>query len=152
MNSRLFLVVQAAMFAFGLPLAGCIQVDGGAVELSWTVRRADRQEDVECARGTDIMKDVWLCARACTVIKDGACVGEETCPVRAFPCDRFHGSTKFEITAGRKELWIEVKCAGGATANVVVPEPILRDIADAEVTELNALLISVSGDRACPVQ
>lgn len=121
------------------------------MELSWTVRRADGTEAIACARGTDVITEVALCARACAVIGDGACIGEVTCPVRAWPCQRLRGSTLFEIVAGRKELWIEVRCASGERADVVVPEPIVRDVADGEVTQLNAVLITVPVDRpACP--
>ncbi len=155
MNSPRARVVPPAVFQSGAVLAsliaGCVEVNGGAVELAWTVRPADGREDVECARDTDIIEEVWLCARACTVIVDGQCTGETTCPVQSFPCEGFRGTTKFEITSGRKELWIEVKCAGGTPADVIVPEPILRDIADGEVTQLNAVLITVPVDRpACP--
>jgi hypothetical protein len=63
------------------------------------------------------------------------------------------GATRFEIVAGRKELWIEVGCPDGTPANVVVPEPIVRDIADGEVTQLNALLITVPANGvACVFQ
>jgi hypothetical protein len=87
------------------------------------------------------------------VIANGQCVGDVVCPVHSWACTRFHGTTLFEITSGRKELWIEVRCANGGLADVVVPEPILRDIADGEVTQLNAVLISVPVDRpACPAQ
>ena len=121
------------------------------MELSWTVRQIDGKKDVDCARGTDVIQDVQICTRACTVVVEGACVGEVVCPVHAWRCDRFHGSTRFEITSGRKELWIQVTCANGAVPNVVVPESILRDIADGEVTQLNAVLISVPVDGpACP--
>jgi hypothetical protein len=61
------------------------------------------------------------------------------------------GTTGFEVVAGRKELWIDVTCPDGSPANVIVPEPIVRDIADGEVTQLNALLIVVpAAERACP--
>jgi hypothetical protein len=157
MNKRTACGVQAALLLSGaaLALGGCVRVDGGAVELSWTVRPIDGMTDLDdwadCARGTDTLAEVALCARACTIVSDGACVGEVTCPVHAWPCERRHGSTLFEIVAGRKELWIEVRCADGARADVLVPEPIVRDIADGEVTQLHAVLISVPVDRpACP--
>ena len=122
------------------------------MELSWTVRSADGKA-ADCKRelaggGTDSIGDVWLCARSCTVILNGNCVGDEICPVHAWPCDRLHGSTSFEIVAGRKELWIQVMCPGGSVANVTVPEPIIRDIADGEVTQLNAVLITVPAQGA----
>ena len=131
-------------------------MDGGAVELSWTVRSAG--DPYGCVREqgggvVDRIGDISLCARACTVIVDGQCVGDVTCPVRSWPCERLMGATRFEIVAGRKELWIEVGCPDGTPANVVVPEPIVRDIADGEVTQLNALLIAVPANGvACVVQ
>jgi hypothetical protein len=55
--------------------AGCVNVDGGAVELSWRVRPIDGMEDIndwgDCARGSDTLETVSLCARACTVVSDG---------------------------------------------------------------------------------
>jgi hypothetical protein len=150
MNSRLARVVQVAVLMSGSTLAGCVNVDGGAVELSWALRTANGKDNVECTRAGDVIADVALCARACTVISDGACIGD-VAMVHSWSCNRRHGSTSFEIVSGRKELWIEVRCASGARADVVVPEPILRDIADGEVTQLNAVLISVPVDRpACP--
>ena len=149
-------VAMPVLFGFGVGLAGCVPVDGGAVELSWTVRSlGDPYGCVreEGGRVVDRIGDISLCARACTVIVDGQCVGDVTCPVRSWPCERLMGATRFEIVAGRKELWIEVGCPDGTPANVVVPEPIVRDIADGEVTQLNALLITVPADGvACVVQ
>jgi hypothetical protein len=99
----------------------------------------------------DRIGEVSLCVRACAVVVDGACVGEAACPARSWPCEGLRGTTGFEVVAGRKELWIDVTCPDGSPANVIVPEPIVRDIADGEVTQLNALLIVVpAAERACP--
>jgi hypothetical protein len=149
-------VENLVVWCFGVALAGCVPVDGGAVELSWTVRSLG--DPYGCVREVagrvvDRIGDISLCARACTVIVDGQCVGDAVCPVRSWPCERLMGATRFEIVAGRKELWIEVGCPDGTPANVVVPEPVVRDIADGEVTQLNALLITVPANGvACVVQ
>jgi hypothetical protein len=122
------------------------------VELAWEVRSRGPYGCVREENGmvVDRIGDVSLCGRSCTVVVDGACVGESTCPVSTWPCEGLRGTTGFEIVAGRKELWIEVTCPDGSPANVVVPEPIVRDIADGEVTQLNALLIVVpAAQRAC---
>ncbi len=135
------------------------------MELSWTVRTSKGQP-ARCDRSdeglNEVLGDVALCVRPCTVIVDGQCIGDvpptQDCGgrgvrVRSWPCDRLRGATRFEITAGRKELWIEVTCASGMPANVVVPESVVRDIADGEVTQLNAVLITVpAGVLACTTQ
>jgi hypothetical protein len=129
-------------------------VDGGAVELAWSVRDSSGRS-ASCSRTSTSFQDalgrVGLCARACTVLVDGECVGEETCPIETWDCDRGRGTTRFEVTAGRKRLWIAVTCPDGTPADVLLPEPIVRDIADGEVTQLNAILITVpAGAAACP--
>jgi hypothetical protein len=154
MNTRTAVaVIKAVLTMIGVPLASCVPVDGGAVELAWDVRSRGPYGCVREEDGTvvDRIGDVALCVRACAVVMDGVCVGDTMCPVRSWPCEGLRGTTGFEIAAGRKELWIEVLCPDGSLANVVVPEPIVRDIADGEVTQLNALLIVVpDGQRACP--
>jgi hypothetical protein len=152
MNRRTATAVRTLMATLtGLVLAGCVTVNGGAVELSWTVRTSDgKQAACQNDDGSDPIGDIWLCAKACTVISNGACVGDTTCPVGKWACDRTHGSTAFEVTAGRKQLWIQVFCPNGMPANVIVPEPIIHDVADGEVTQLNAVLITKpAGGTAC---
>jgi hypothetical protein len=124
-----------------------VAINGGAVELAWTVRTED-------ARPTDCVKQgimtVSLCVRDCTQMLDGVCTGETQCPFVSFPCARLHGATPFSITPGQKELWITATCANGAVAGGRVPESVLRDVTEGDVTQLNALLISVpSAVAAC---
>lgn len=144
-------VTSLVLMVSGVGLAACVPVDGGAVELAWSVRDSSGRS-ASCTRTTtsfsDALGSVALCARACTVIADGNCVGEVTCPVQTWSCERGRGTTRFEVTAGRKELWIEVTCRDGTPANVVLPEPVVREIADGEVTQLNAILITVPASAA----
>ena len=126
---------------------GCVEVSGGAVELRWKIMWADGNTNTSCS---DVGIDrVRLCVRW---QGDG---GElVTCPA-SWPCAQGHGTTLFDIPAGRKQLWIDVSCGGdaGPATAVQVPEPIVRDIVDGEVTQLNALLIVVTGTdhKACPL-
>lgn len=135
----------------GVSLAACVPVDGGAVELSWSVRDSSGRS-ASCSRTSQAFSDalgsVGLCARACTVVREGECVGEVSCPIASWDCERGRGTTRFEVTAGRKELWIEVTCRDGTPANVLLPESIVRNIADGEVTQLNAVLITVPASAA----
>ena len=121
-------------------LCACVAIDGGAVELEWTVRTEDalptscQMEDI----GT-----VALCVQDCDQIVAGACSGAEICPYASFPCDRLHGATGFTIPAGRKALRITATCLDGRAVDARYPEPVVRDVSDGNVTELNALLIAV---------
>jgi hypothetical protein len=133
----------------GLTLAqasGCVDVQGGAVELSWDIRRLDGESLASPVCETSGIDTVGLCVRTCD---DTGCNGVAECPIRTWACDRFHGITLFEVEEGRKELWIEPRCSNGALANAVIPDPLVRDITKGDVTQLNALLIAVRQD-ACP--
>jgi hypothetical protein len=151
MNRPFMHGVQVARIGFLLLLVlgtACVDVQGGAVELSWTLTKSNGDGTTCGPSGID---EVRLCMRWCddgTIdCTSGAHVG---CP-SSWPCERSHGTTLFDIPAGRKALWIEVSCGGdaGTGSHVQVPEPIVRDIVEGEVTQLNALLIVVTGETAC---
>ena len=66
-------------------------------------------------------------------------------------CDRHHGVTKFEIAEGRWAFDVQVLCQDFRVADVRVPDPIVRDVRDGEVVQLNALLIVIrDGTGSCP--
>ncbi len=67
-------------------------------------------------------------------------------------CDRNHGVTKFEIAEGRWAFDLQVLCEDFRVADVRVPDPIVRDVRDGEVVQLNALLIVLQdGTGSCPI-
>jgi hypothetical protein len=134
-----------------------VDVNGGAVELSWSIHKTDGTQS-SCAEAN--LAQVALCLRSCDAfaaglcrrqLPDGTLVDDMQCPFVTFSCDRLHGSTAFEIPPGRKELWIRPLCANATVlATAQVPESLLRDVTEGEVTELNALLITVpSQGPAC---
>lgn len=147
---------MCGLFGLGMCLetalgSGCVAVNGGAIELAWTVRTADA-DATDC--GTQNITTVALYVAACDDGGLEGCAGPDASPsaspVQTFTCDRLRGSTDFSIAPGRKKIWIAAFCANGDAAQATVPEPILRDVAKGEVTELNALLISVpSTTLAC---
>jgi hypothetical protein len=142
-----------------LGVGGCVAVNGGAVELSWIIRESDGSQ-ADCSDDTVNVATVALCVRSCDAIGPGGeCTSSSgtddvVCPTAAFECQDHRGNTPFEIPPGRKELWIRVSCAGtgGATPNVTLPGSLIRDVVEGEVTELDALLITVpsGGAKACP--
>ncbi|HKA88720.1 MAG TPA: hypothetical protein VKE22_13720 [Haliangiales bacterium] len=135
-------VQRAVVYAFA-GLCACVDVNGGAVELSWSLR-TDTGIERTCPQ-TAIVQ-VALCMRDCDT---QPCAGALACP-NTFPCERQRGTTQFDIPPGRKEITIRPDCASGP-ALVVVPPPLVRDIVKGDVTELNALLITVpSAGAICP--
>lgn len=140
---------------------GCVDVRGGAVGLNWAVREADG-DNSSCAY-TGIppgaacqnplpVERVELCAQA---LGDA---GSQSCqPVADWACDRGRGATPFFLAAGRYSFRLRVYCddptsaARGPLAEVVVPDPIVRDIEHGQIAELGALLIEVQADGcSCP--
>ena len=130
--------------AVGVLSGACVDVNGGAVELSWSLRTATGMETTCQTAG---ITQVALCVRQCDMT---TCTGPAICPAATWECDRLRGATLFDIAPGRTELTIRADCSGGA-ANVVLPPPLVRDIVTGDVTQLNALLITVpSTGGACP--
>jgi hypothetical protein len=154
MNTRGRLAVSFAMsVAMSGCVAGCVAISGGAVELAWTVRTEDaRPTDCE----TQGIASISLCMQDCDdsatgpSSEAGDCTGATMCPFVSFGCTRLRGTTDFDVTPGKKRLWITVACSDGTPAAAEVPEAVLRDVTRGDVTELNALLISVPSDKlAC---
>ncbi len=128
------------------------------MELSWVIRHADGSQ-ADCGDADVNIAKVLLCQRSCDLIDPatGACRAADgsddaQCPITTFDCTDHRGNTAFEIQPGRKELWIRVACATNSTPQVTVPGSLIREVADGEVTELDALLITVpsGGTLACP--
>jgi hypothetical protein len=125
---------QAAKFLIALVcLAGCVDVNGGAVELRWEIRKTDGAK-TSCA-------DAGVArVRLIAAPTSGAM------PItRSWACNDYQAATAFDLPPGRYALSIEAVCAGedagSSTAQERVPEPILRDISSGTVAELNTLLI-----------
>jgi hypothetical protein len=136
-------------------LCACVDVEGGAVELSWEIRTAQGgRPDQPCA--TSGIAEIGLCIRGCgadPAAEPGTCTGELICPHARWECEKFTGSTRFDVSTGPAELFIEAYCQDGTKAQgVQVPGPIVRTIAFGQVAQLNALLITLPAtDPACPV-
>lgn len=143
LNRAAILIVQGTVLCALAAVSSCVDINGGAVEFSWSLR-TDTGMERTCAQ-TNIVQ-VSLCMRDCDT---QPCGEVQTCP-NVFPCERLRAATQFDIPPGRKEITIRPECASGP-ALVVVPPPLVRDIVQGDVTELNALLITVpSAGAICP--
>jgi hypothetical protein len=142
--------VPTAVLVLALATAGpaCIEIEGGAVELSWSLRSfdGDRVDNCTAAR----VDEVRVCWQS---IDDGASTG--ICQgSQSFPCGEENGVSGFEISPGRASFWIEPICVDGSPADsgsYQVPPPIVRTVEDGKIVTLDSLLIVVSPFAAgCP--
>jgi hypothetical protein len=121
---------QAAGFSLALVcLAGCVDVNGGAVELRWEIRNPSGQKQT-CTDAK--LPTVQLCAIP---------LAGGTTLCRTWPCSDYQGTTDFNIPAGRYALAFQPSCANAGTPSAEWPAPITRDISNGNVAELNTLLI-----------
>lgn len=135
----------------------CVEVNGGAVELSWSVRSFDGERVDDSCDNSDPrkgpivhLKRIRLAWKA--VGDDGGGAGMEPDGLAEFPCGDRRGITEFTVPGGAHLLWIVPVCAGGvlpATSDYQVPPPIVRDIREGTVTTLDALLV-VANESTCP--
>lgn len=140
----------ALIGCFGTP--ACVDVNGGAVELSWSLRTFAGDSLGGCERAG--IETIRLCWQPLGDGGTGAAGGRCRPPnLRAFPCNEESGITRFEIPPGRTSLWIEPVCADGLPADpdtYEVPPPIVRTIEEGQVATLSSLLVAVAEGNTCP--
>jgi hypothetical protein len=126
---------KAALWFALAGLAGCVDVNGGAVEFKWEIRKQDGKQST-C--GETQVESVRV---TCTPIADssGAITGELF--QHSWPCSDYKAASEFVIQPGRYSIAIDVVCPGTLVPVATVPQPILRDVSNGYVVELNTLLI-----------
>lgn len=129
-----------AIALIAITCSGCVQIDGGAVELSWAVFDF-AGEGQSCIQAG--ISDVNLCWQAADGLSTGFVC--EDASSHDFDCATEQGSTAFEVPPGRTSLWIEITCRGteqrAIEGTYQVPAPIVRTVVDGEIVSLNSLLI-----------
>jgi hypothetical protein len=115
-----------------LPVHGCIEVDGGAVEVSWDLRGSDGS-DTDCEpAGVAGIELAW------DVAGTGGTV--------VFPCADARGVTVFEVPEGQAALSLRPVCVGGQPAEegaFRAPAPIVRTVTAGEVVTLATQVLEV---------
>jgi hypothetical protein len=149
-----WLAILALVLAIvALALAGCVPVDGGAVEASWDLRFGDgrRVDDegnlLDCAK--ERLKRVQFLLISETSGKN-PCAGAGHCQ---FDCAQFgSGTTEFAIPEDRYAISLQLVGTDDkeldAADGVVYPGPRVRWIREGEITDLDVNLIIV--DRQKP--
>jgi hypothetical protein len=138
--------------------AGCVRIDGGAVEISWVVRSYDGRAITDCGCSDPQIAEVQLDLVGMGGDIDGTtpCEGRPECQ---FPCQRQTGSTPFEIPQGRagadgvapqyKISLTPLGTDGSPLAGVQGPAPILRSVVRGQPTEVEAFLLVAQCAVAC---
>lgn len=142
-------VKSGSSVLLALLLAGCIDVNGGAVELSWKLRPAssslpdkfvDCESDLLIAPVTRIRLD-WE-------------VGDRS-GFESWRCSDNHGVTGFDLPVGQALLWVTPECAGEAAdpATYTAPAPEARKVILGDTVSLGAVEIVVQvsycGQQPC---
>jgi hypothetical protein len=135
--------------------AGCVDVNGGAVEIEWLVRSSDGRAIGSCGCADPAIARVRF---SIVSLAGGADWCDTHAGVCTFSCERQTGATPFAVTPGRYALSIVPLDAQGQDLRVattertrvaVVPAPILRDVSFGQPTHLPALLISARCADRC---
>ncbi len=126
----------------------CVEIDGGAVELSWALRNFEGNRIRLC----DDARVRWIQLAWKSADDDGTgAVGPADGTLR-FECVENRGVTNFVVPPGPQLLWIEPVCSGGDTpaGPFQVPAPIRREIVAGTVVTLDALLVVADECATCP--
>jgi hypothetical protein len=150
------MVAGAAAATLAVASAGCVDVDGGAIEASWVLRTFDGRGISGCACASPEIARVRFVSRRLGsdgALGDDVCAGQSGCE---FPCHSQRGATPFFVPTGRYAISIAPLDAQGAPltmptggGDVRVPAPILRDVVFGRPTQLDAVAIESSCAEAC---
>ena len=140
-------LLAACTFGYVLQSIQCVDINGGASELTWSLRtfEGERQRD-SCSKAK--ISKVRLCWNEVTNANTGCRPGK----FREFDCEAETGVTLFEIEPGPTRFRIEPLCADGQVAaenTYQVPPEIVRTVTEGEVVTLDALLIVVTDPDTC---
>jgi hypothetical protein len=143
--------IAALAFLVGL-LSGCVEIKGGAVEVSWVVH-ANGRAITDCGCSDPVISKVRIQLEG----RGGAIEGTRPCdgrPECEFSCQRQTGATPFDIpvTHGDETYAVSVIAVGPAGNDlpaVMTPPPILRTVLKGQPTEVNAFLLEAGCNSDC---
>jgi hypothetical protein len=131
---------------------GCVQIDGGAIEVSWELF-ANGRAVTECSCSDPEVVSLRMNVVGMNGSIDGSmpCAGRPEC---VFPCQRQTGATPFDIpeTHGDEIYSIKLIAVGRDGADlpeVRTPDEIQRTVVRGQPTELEAVEVDVGCATAC---
>lgn len=143
MNPRRLLLVQC--LAGSVIAAGCVAVDGGAIEAAWVINAAARsiRIDCDCAR----LGAVQLRLEPLGAGTD-PCAGNDRC---IFDCEGGVGTTGFFVPQASYSMSIVPVDLEGKMLEprhgVVGPPPTVREVRIGELTDLGVYLLIADQER-----
>lgn len=144
--------VKSGLFSV-LVLSGCIEVNGGAVELSWKLRPASSSlsdKFVDCDSGRDGTGPVTR------IRLDWDVEGRDG--FESWRCDDNHGVTGFDLPPGKALLWVTPECDGRLAdpSTYIAPAPEQRQVILGDTVSLGAVevvvQVSYCGQQPCICQ
>jgi len=130
--------------------AGCVSIDGGSVEVEWTVFAADGRgviTDCACAEPPIAYVQLKLGGPPDNPTQADPCAGNTAC---RFSCGRHDGITPFFIPAGPYLMSIEPLSADGlAIAGDMVPDPLVGQVTKGLSHDLGAFAIQAPCAMRC---
>lgn len=156
---------RITLIALLFSAAGCVAIDGGAVEASWkVVTYGDGRGIADCNCACPPIAKVRLQLVPVAGGED-FCAGRATCQ---FSCNQQSGATRFDIPAGSYAVAL---VPVGQDGNDIVPradpltcgaqsgiDPVVREVVKGQVTQLDAMLMKATcapecggldGDKIC---
>jgi hypothetical protein len=162
MRPRIRAVARAVLVAgvigtVGAVSAGCVKIDGGAVEVSWVVRSQTGAAITDCSCAQPAISTVRLVlvldvagspADSGSPSDSGSPTDYRPCSNQAqcdFPCQRQTGATAFDIRPTQANESYEISVIGVdstgaviATTDLMTPAPILRSVMTGQATVTEA--------------
>jgi hypothetical protein len=148
---RPFAVVALAVLLEGAA-GSCVQINGGAVEVSWVVHANGRAiTDCTCSDPEIASVRIEVVGHGGAIEGTTPCAGRPQC---VFSCQRQTGATPFDIpeTHGDELYAISVVAVGPNGEDlpgVTPPAPILRTVVNGQPTEVEAFLLEAGCATAC---
>jgi hypothetical protein len=150
--SRTPVSVLVLFLALGASATSCVQIEGGAVEVSWVVHANGRAiTDCSCADPQIDSVRIELVGRGGNIEGATPCAGRAQC---RFSCQRQTGATPFDIpeTHGDERYEVSVVPVGKDGLDIpqiTMPAPILRSVTRAQPTEVEAFLLEAPCAKEC---
>lgn len=131
-------------------LPACVQIHGGAIEVSWAIFAPGGRAINDCGCVDPAIVEIRLNLSSTDAAGANPCEGRAECQ---FSCGQKTGSTPFDIPSGRYSMWLTALGAGdtdleGAPGFRSTP-PSTWPVVWGQPTELDALTIEAPCASAC---
>jgi hypothetical protein len=141
------------LLSFACLATACVEIDGGAVEISWVIRSEAGSAITDCGCASPPIARVRLDLTGI----GGAVDNKKPCAANAqcdFPCARQTGATAFNIpeTHGAERYQVSIEALGtdgSPLLQVMAPAPILREVVRGQPTEVASMELVAACATEC---